>query len=126
MYVCVCAIFLQCAVWKASGKAIRLTFSPQPQKSVLYICKMKAIAINCATGASVPPITSGRVRQRRRKCENDPEIQVYLAKFQDLVPLMGQQKHKLSKLEVIQNVIDYICELQNTLANADISTTTDS
>lgn len=87
---------------------------------------MKAITVNCDTGASVPSITSGRVRQRHRKCENDPEIQVYLAKFKDLIPLMGQQKRKFSKLEVIQNVIDYICELQNTLANAEICTKADS
>lgn len=87
---------------------------------------MKAITVNSATDATVPPIASGRVRQRHRKCENDPEIQVYLAKFKDLVPLMAQQNRKLSKLEVIQNVINYICELQNTLADADISTTADS
>lgn len=82
---------------------------------------MKAITVNCATGASVPSNLSGRVRQRHRKCENDPEIQVYLAKLKDLVPLMGQKKRKLSKLEVIQNVINYISELQNALEDADIS-----
>lgn len=84
---------------------------------------MKAITVNCATGASVPSIVSGRVRQRhRRECENDPEIQVYLAKLKDLVPFMDKTNRKVSKLEVIQNVIDYICELQNTLADADVST----
>uniref|UniRef100_A0A2M4CSA8 Putative cell wall integrity and stress response component 1 n=1 Tax=Anopheles darlingi TaxID=43151 RepID=A0A2M4CSA8_ANODA len=82
---------------------------------------MKAITAVCATGASVPAIASGRVRQRHREVENDPEIQMYLSKLKDLVPFMAKDR-KMSKLEVIQNVIDYICELQNTLAHADAST----
>uniref|UniRef100_A0A182F4J8 Uncharacterized protein n=1 Tax=Anopheles albimanus TaxID=7167 RepID=A0A182F4J8_ANOAL len=81
---------------------------------------MKAITAVCATGASVPAIASGRVRQRHREVENDPEIQMYLSKLKDLVPFMAKDR-KMSKLEVIQNVIDYICELQNTLAHADAS-----
>ncbi|XP_050084242.1 DNA-binding protein inhibitor ID-2 [Anopheles aquasalis] len=81
---------------------------------------MKAITAVCATGASVPAIASGRVRQRHREVENDPEIQLYLSKLKDLVPFMAKDR-KMSKLEVIQNVIDYICELQNTLAHADAS-----
>lgn len=80
---------------------------------------MKSISANCATGASVPAIASGRVRQRYRECENDPEIQVYLTKLKDLVPFMAKDR-KMSKLEVIRNAIDYICELQNTLADADV------
>uniref|UniRef100_A0A2M4AIJ3 Putative cell wall integrity and stress response component 1 n=1 Tax=Anopheles triannulatus TaxID=58253 RepID=A0A2M4AIJ3_9DIPT len=81
---------------------------------------MKAITAVCATGASVPAIANGRVRQRHREVENDPEIQMYLSKLKDLVPFMAKDR-KMSKLEVIQNVIDYICELQNTLAHADAS-----
>lgn len=74
---------------------------------------MKAITAVCATGASVPAnITGGRIA-RHRDGEN-AEIQMYLSKLKDLVPYMPKNK-KLSKLEVIQNVIDYICDLQSAL-----------
>lgn len=75
---------------------------------------MKAITAVCATGASVPAITSGRI-QRHRDGEN-AEIQMYLSKLQDLVPFMPKNR-KISKLEVIQHVIDYICDLQTALEN---------
>lgn len=75
---------------------------------------MKAITAVCATGASVPAIASGRV-QRHRDGEN-AEIQMYLSKLQDLVPFMPKNR-KISKLEVIQHVIDYICDLQSALEN---------
>lgn len=73
---------------------------------------MKAIAVVCATGASVPSIYNGRI-ERQRDGEN-AEIQMYLSKLKDLVPYMPKNK-KLSKLEVIENVIDYICDLQSAL-----------
>ncbi|XP_061519362.1 protein extra-macrochaetae [Anopheles gambiae] len=76
---------------------------------------MKAITTMCAKnggGASLPAIATGRV-QRHRDGEND-EIKLYLSKLRELVPFMPKNR-KLSKLEVIQNVIDYICELQNAL-----------
>ncbi|XP_053606585.1 protein extra-macrochaetae [Plodia interpunctella] len=75
---------------------------------------MKAITAVCATGASVPAIASGRVH-RHREGEN-AEIQMYLSKLQDLVPFMPKNR-KISKLEVIQHVIDYICDLQSALEN---------
>lgn len=75
---------------------------------------MKAITAVCATGASVPAIASGRI-QRHRDGEN-AEIQMYLSKLQDLVPFMPKNR-KISKLEVIQHVIDYICDLQSALEN---------
>ncbi|CAK1556115.1 unnamed protein product [Leptosia nina] len=75
---------------------------------------MKAITAVCATGASVPAIASGRV-QRHRDGEN-AEIQMYLSKLQDLVPFMPKNR-RISKLEVIQHVIDYICDLQSALEN---------
>ncbi|XP_013190773.1 protein extra-macrochaetae [Amyelois transitella] len=75
---------------------------------------MKAITAVCATGASVPGIASGRVH-RHREGEN-AEIQMYLSKLQDLVPFMPKNR-KISKLEVIQHVIDYICDLQSALEN---------
>ncbi|XP_049874783.1 protein extra-macrochaetae [Pectinophora gossypiella] len=75
---------------------------------------MKAITAVCATGASVPAIAHGRV-QRHRDGEN-AEIQMYLSKLQDLVPFMPKNR-KISKLEVIQHVIDYICDLQSALEN---------
>ncbi|KAG5877526.1 hypothetical protein JTB14_004766 [Gonioctena quinquepunctata] len=50
---------------------------------------------------------------KRKDIENE-EIQMYLSKLKDLVPFMPKNK-KLSKLEVIQYVIDYICDLQSAL-----------
>ncbi|XP_053664128.1 protein extra-macrochaetae-like [Anopheles marshallii] len=75
---------------------------------------MKAITTMCAKNgsASLPAVSSGRV-QRHRDGEND-EIKLYLSKLRELVPFMPKNR-KLTKLEVIQNVIDYICELQNAL-----------
>lgn len=74
---------------------------------------MKAITAVCSTGASVPAIANGRVQRNRDNGEN-AEIQMYLSKLKDLVPFMPKNR-KLSKLEVIQHVIDYICDLQNAL-----------
>uniref|UniRef100_A0A182WIY0 BHLH domain-containing protein n=1 Tax=Anopheles minimus TaxID=112268 RepID=A0A182WIY0_9DIPT len=75
---------------------------------------MKAITTMCVKNgsASLPAVASGRV-QRHRDGEND-EIKLYLSKLRELVPFMPKNR-KLTKLEVIQNVIDYICELQNAL-----------
>uniref|UniRef100_A0A182SMV3 BHLH domain-containing protein n=1 Tax=Anopheles maculatus TaxID=74869 RepID=A0A182SMV3_9DIPT len=75
---------------------------------------MKAITTMCAKNgsASLPAVANGRV-QRHRDGEND-EIKLYLSKLRELVPFMPKNR-KLTKLEVIQNVIDYICELQNAL-----------
>ncbi|CAG0922023.1 unnamed protein product [Notodromas monacha] len=42
------------------------------------------------------------------------EIRTYLSKLQELVPFVPKDK-KLSKLEVIEGVIDYICHLQYAL-----------
>jgi len=42
------------------------------------------------------------------------QIQMYLSKLKELVPHMPKDR-KVSKLEVIQHVIDYICDLQTTL-----------
>lgn len=74
---------------------------------------MKAITAVCSTGASVPSIASGRVSRHHRDGEN-AEVQMYISKLKDLVPFMPKNR-KLSKLEVIQNVIQYICDLQTAL-----------
>jgi len=42
------------------------------------------------------------------------EMKMYLSKLKDLVPFMPKNR-KLSKLEIIQHVIDYICDLQTEL-----------
>lgn len=70
---------------------------------------MKAITVcpNTASG-----VANGRVT-KNRDSEN-AEIQMYLSKLKDLVPYMPKNR-KISKLEVIQYVIDYICDLQNAL-----------
>lgn len=82
---------------------------------------MKAITAVCATGASVSSVSNGRVSRHRGDGEN-AEIQMYLSKLKDLVPNMPKNK-KLSKLEVIQNVIDYICDLQSALETTNQSST---
>lgn len=76
---------------------------------------MKAITAVCATttAPNAQTILSGRITRPHRDGEN-AEIQMYLSKLKDLVPYMPKNK-KLSKLEVIQNVIDYICDLQTAL-----------
>lgn len=74
---------------------------------------MKAIVdvvgASSGTGSNLSGVQNGRVN-RRRDIENE-EIQMYLSKLKDLVPFMPKNK-KLTKLEVIQHVIEYICQLQ--------------
>lgn len=73
---------------------------------------MKAVSVVCAEN-TVAAINSGRVSKPKKDIENE-EIQMYLSKLKDLVPFMPKNR-KLSKLEVIQHVIDYICDLQSAL-----------
>lgn len=58
-------------------------------------------------------VAEGRVGRngRRERDLNHEEMQSLLAKLKELVPNMPRNK-KLSKLEIIQNVIDYILDLQ--------------
>lgn len=71
---------------------------------------MKAVSAVCSANTGV---SAGRVSRQRRDIENE-EIQMYLSKLKDLVPFMPRNR-RLSKLEVIQHVIDYICDLQTAL-----------
>lgn len=73
---------------------------------------MKATGVLC-TDKSVNGVTGGRVSKHKKDVENE-EIQMYLSKLKDLVPFMPKNR-KLSKVEVIQYVIDYICDLQSAL-----------
>lgn len=57
--------------------------------------------------------STSRVTKHKRDVENE-EIQAYLSKLKELVPFMPKNR-RLSKLEVIQYVIDYICDLQHAL-----------
>ncbi|CAG0921362.1 unnamed protein product [Notodromas monacha] len=71
----------------------------------------------------VKPVDDSQHREHRKKSGmksksrklrvggNSAEIKSYLAKLKDLVPFMPKDK-KVSKLEVIHCVIDYICQLQ--------------
>lgn len=87
---------------------------------------MKSLTAVCQTGASMPamktasashaPTLNGRIQRhpRHRNADGEnAEMKMYLSKLKDLVPFMP--KRKLSKLEIIQHVIDYICELQTEL-----------
>lgn len=79
---------------------------------------MKAIPDACA---SMPTTHhNGRIGRQRVGGES-AEIQMYLSKLKELVPYMPKNK-KLSKLEVIENVIDYICDLQSALQKTTNST----
>ncbi|KAL1517735.1 hypothetical protein ABEB36_001466 [Hypothenemus hampei] len=69
---------------------------------------MKAIV---APVCSENAVASGKIVKNKQKDVENEEIQMYLSKLKDLVPFMPKNR-KLSKLEVIQNVIDYICDLQ--------------
>uniref|UniRef100_A0A1B6CQN5 BHLH domain-containing protein n=1 Tax=Clastoptera arizonana TaxID=38151 RepID=A0A1B6CQN5_9HEMI len=73
---------------------------------------MKAVTVTtmCTQSSGVQ---SGRIHRQRRDIENE-EIQMYLSKLKELVPFMPKNR-RLSKLEVIQYVIDYICDLQYAL-----------
>ncbi|KAK7590129.1 hypothetical protein V9T40_001742 [Parthenolecanium corni] len=74
---------------------------------------MKAVASDSTS--SYPGIynASSKISKHKRDVENE-EIQAYLSKLKELVPFMPKNR-RLSKLEVIQYVIDYICDLQHAL-----------
>ncbi|XP_076279480.1 DNA-binding protein inhibitor ID-2-B-like [Lasioglossum baleicum] len=78
---------------------------------------MKAMVVS-PVGGRVPPSrgvlhSSLGINGTRRDLEAE-EVAAYLTKLRSLVPDMPR-KRKLSKLEVIQRVIEYICDLQTTL-----------
>ncbi|XP_057330384.1 DNA-binding protein inhibitor ID-3 [Microplitis mediator] len=83
---------------------------------------MKAMVVS-PIGGRVPP-TRGIINSNlgingtRRDLEAE-EVAAYLTKLRSLVPDMPR-KRKLSKLEVIQRVIEYICDLQTTLEETNI------
>lgn len=56
-------------------------------------------------------VSDGKVRKLD---EEQMEMRVYLSKLRQLVPNMPKNR-KVSKIEVINNVIDYICDLQSAL-----------
>lgn len=79
---------------------------------------MKSLTAVCQSGASAMPAinSTGRISRQNhhhRDGEN-AEMKMYLSKLKDLVPFMPKNR-KLSKLEIIQHVIDYICDLQSEL-----------
>lgn len=79
---------------------------------------MKAMVVSPVSGR-VPPNHRGVLHNglgiggARRDLEAE-EVAAYLTKLRSLVPDMPR-KRKLSKLEVIQRVIEYICDLQTAL-----------
>ncbi|XP_058981957.1 protein extra-macrochaetae-like [Musca domestica] len=78
---------------------------------------MKSLTAVCQTGASMPAINpNGRISRHppHRGDGENAEMKMYLSKLKDLVPFMPKNR-KLSKLEIIQHVIDYICDLQSEL-----------
>ena len=83
---------------------------------------MKAMVVS-PVGGRVPPSrgvlhSSLGINGTRRDLEAE-EVAAYLTKLRSLVPDMPR-KRKLSKLEVIQRVIEYICDLQTTLEETNV------
>ncbi|XP_015185195.1 PREDICTED: DNA-binding protein inhibitor ID-1 [Polistes dominula] len=78
---------------------------------------MKAMVVS-PVGGRVPPnrgvLHNGLNLNGTRRDLEAEEVAAYLTKLKSLVPDMPR-KRKLSKLEVIQRVIEYICDLQTTL-----------
>lgn len=92
---------------------------PQDRKRIIQ--KMKSLTAVCQSGASAMPAinSSGRIsrqnhQQHHHRDGENAEMKMYLSKLKDLVPFMPKNR-KLSKLEIIQHVIDYICDLQSEL-----------
>lgn len=77
---------------------------------------MKSLTAVCQSGASMSAINpNGRAISRHSHPQREnAEMKMYLSKLKDLVPFMPKNR-KLSKLEIIQHVIDYICDLQSEL-----------
>ncbi|XP_015610313.1 DNA-binding protein inhibitor ID-2 [Cephus cinctus] len=87
---------------------------------------MKAMVVS-PVGGRVPPsrgvLHNGLgINGTRRDLEAE-EVAAYLTKLRSLVPDMPR-KRKLSKLEVIQRVIEYICDLQSTLEETNVQEST--
>lgn len=72
-------------------------------KSVLGLAKSSEAGGRISKNSkSTSPLSASSVTE---------EMQVYFSKLKELVPFMPRNR-KLSKLEIIQYVIDYICDLQ--------------
>lgn len=81
---------------------------------------MKSVPL-CRNNSAVAAgsVSGGRVHRASSKHRSDVEdekIQKYLSKLKDLVPLIPKDK-RISRLEVIHHVIDYICDLEDMLEN---------
>lgn len=83
---------------------------------------MKAMVVS-PVGGRVPPsrgvLHNGLGMNGTRRDLEAEEVAAYLTKLRSLVPDMPR-KRKLSKLEVIQRVIAYICDLQTTLEETNV------
>jgi DNA-binding protein inhibitor ID, other len=80
----------------------------------LYRSKMVVMKQQSPSSSSEFPVESGRVSKVKNRTPENEEIHVYLSKLKELVPYVPRNR-KLSKLEVIHHVIDYICDLQSAL-----------
>lgn len=84
---------------------------------------MKAMVVS-PVGGRVPPnravLHNGLGISGTRRDLEAEEVAAYLTKLRSLVPDMPR-KRKLSKLEVIQRVIEYICDLQTALEETNVA-----
>ncbi|XP_013777796.1 protein extra-macrochaetae-like [Limulus polyphemus] len=88
---------------------------------------MKASVEVAVLSQSAMKSTENRICKtaRRERDVSQEEMQQLLGKLKDLVPNMPKNK-RLSKLEIIQNVIDYIFDLQIALESDSVSRKSDS
>jgi hypothetical protein len=74
-------------------------------------------SVSSSSSSSTGTVLDGKVRKHvvgGSDNHEQVEIQMYLSKLRELVPNMPKNR-KVSKVEVINNVIDYICDLQTAL-----------
>lgn len=74
--------------------------------------KVRHVAAAAAAAAAVGGVDGGRIAKAAG--QDYFEMQAYLSKLKQLVPNMPKNR-KVSKVEVIEHVIDYICHLQTAL-----------
>ncbi|GAB6026954.1 hypothetical protein CHUAL_013631 [Chamberlinius hualienensis] len=104
---------------KAQLNDVSTTLSALHRKSTSPISRHRNISNGIHTTATVAvaaELAAAAAASNSSTPSTNEEMQIYFSKLKQLVPFMPK-KRKLSKLEIIQHVIDYICELQTALEN---------
>lgn len=75
---------------------------------------MKATTVVCPKPAELSLRQDGSRISRARLDTTDPEVCACLSKLRDMVPTVPQDR-RISKVQLLQHVIDYIMDLEITL-----------